>query len=65
MSILTVACHEGYYSIAELLIKRSAKVNTQTSCGFLLSRACVIDYKAIVLLFIQNGAEINYLIKVD
>ncbi|XTI95099.1 hypothetical protein V2W45_1215811, partial [Cenococcum geophilum] len=58
-SLLTVACYKGYYGIAELLIKRGAKVNARTSCGSPLSRAYAIGYKAIILLLIWNGAKIN------
>ena len=52
MSTLTVVYYKGYYSIAELLIKRGAKVNIWTSCGSLLSRAYIIGYKAIIFLLI-------------
>ena len=52
VSVLIMACYKGYYSIAELLIKRGAKVNAQTSYGSPLSRAYAIGYKAIILLLI-------------
>lgn len=63
---LLCACKNGYYSIAEMLIKKGAEVNApeKNSCGFTpLMAACQSGNEQMVRLLLTHGADPNAKLK--
>ena len=59
-SPLTIACDEGYFFLAKLLIDRGANVNYQSESGDSpLICAAVMGSEQLVALLIENGVDID------